>query len=345
MLRNLYGYGMDGTTQAQGKGREMVFFTHRQYVSFKRYLFKLQDIVAAQKIDWMDIAKERKRYLERWAGAYMNTDVTAAMLEGYSRHITNGVFKDPTGTIVKKQYHPNFWIWDDGGSFATNTPSYSTDSDTYRDAIIAKLGDLTSSDTFDTNTLEALNPLLSQKDLQPYIVDGREIYPLIISTSQEKTLRQDEVFKDAVSRGMPRGYDNPMFNSASYVWGKFVIYVNDVICRIAYADTGILDFFKYSGGVLIEGDEELSGTYEKVQTPGANQHGCCALILGASSLAYAPYQDWEFPEMETKDFGMVREMAIQAFYGLSRLDFRDTFNIADSTQIAEPQSAVVVTYV
>jgi len=55
--------------------------------------------------------------------------------------------------------------------------------------------------------------------------------------------------------------------------------------------------------------------------------------------------DWEFPETESQDFGMVKEMAIQSYYGLSRLDFRNNDTIASATETADPQSAIVVTYV
>jgi hypothetical protein len=136
-----------------------------------------------------------------------------------------------------------------------------------------------------------------------------------------------------------------MFNSATYQWGKLLIYCDDVVTRIAYATGTTLDFFDYSAGAYAENADKTIGMYEKVQLPGTNQRGCCALILGASAMAYAPYTEWEFPEVESQDFGMVKEMAIQSFYGLSRLDFRNNDTIASADETAAPQSAVVVTYV
>jgi hypothetical protein len=171
MIKNFYGYGLDGEAQAQGNGSRIEFFTHRQYVNFKRFVKRLPSIVQAQKIDWMELAKEMQPSLSRWAGAYMNADGVAAMLEGYSRHLTAAVVDDGLG--ITMQYHPNFWIWDGGNNdFITNTPAYSYTSATYKAAIIAKLGDLLAADVMDTDTLNALPAMLSYANVMPFVVDG-----------------------------------------------------------------------------------------------------------------------------------------------------------------------------
>jgi len=350
MVKNLYGYGFDGESTVLSNEKEVTFDIAKIFIHLKRHGVKIPSKVQAQKIDWMNLAKMYQPILSRWLAGYLNADVVAAALEGYSRHVTNSEANNGLG--VTKKYPKNFWLWDGAGStWTANAPTFSQTSATYKASLIAKMGTLDTADIFNAKLVQSLPEVVSQSNIQPYQWKGKDVYPVIISTRQEKTLKADSAFYNVVAQGMPRGYENPMFNSASFVWGKFVFFVDDVITRIAYHNSGVLDFFNYSAGADDRDnytDPLDSPMYEQVQIPGTNQHVDCALILGKSCIGYAPFSDATFEE-EATDYKMVKGMAIDKFYGLARLTFYDKELMADSevipTSQADDQLAVIGTYV
>jgi len=157
MIRNFYGYGFDGEATAVGNESEITFYVQTLFVHLKRYAKKLPSLVQLQKVAWMDLAKYMQPGLSRWFGAYLNADTVAAILEGYSRHLTATTANDGLG--VTKKYPKNIWIWDTLNNFTTNAPTFSQTSATYLASIISKLGDLANGDQFDIDTLEAIKPL------------------------------------------------------------------------------------------------------------------------------------------------------------------------------------------
>ncbi len=349
MIKNFYGYGFDGEDTAIGNESEVTFYVQTLFVHLKRYAKKVPSIVQMQKIAWMDLAKLMQPGLARWAGAYMNADTVAAALEGYSRHLTATTANE--GLQVTKKYPKNIWLWDGGNdNFTTNAPTFSQTSATYLTSIISKLGDMANGDQFDVKTLEAIKPLAIYSGIQPFTVDGVDALALVISSAQESTMRLDTLFRDAVTEGMPRGWDNPMFKTATYWYKNIVIYVDDVIVRRPYFSGSTLNFFDYDAGSITDiSRESHAGQYEKPQSYGATTQNCCwALLLGANCIAYTPYFDIEFPDAEEVDYALKKGMAIQMFYGLARLDYYDNQLVAGSevvpTAQADPQLAAIVTF-
>ena len=341
MLRPLIEYPKIGKETLKGDTEVTRYLWHKVFVHLVRQGVEVPDTVDLQKIKWTGVAKRLKPALVDWWARWENHDVTRALLEGFSYHVTDSTY----GLSKTKRYNKNTWIWAGDTSennFTTNAPTFSYTSSSYKSSLITKFGTLAAADSMDTKTLEELAPLVSYSNLQPIMTkEGYEFYPMIIHSRQAASLRQDSDWLAAQGRANTPGMQNPIFNGTIGHWGKLAIYVNDVVARLGYATGSTLDFFNYSGGT----DYSTSGTYAKVQTTGTNQHATCALILGKGALSKAVDTRLGFAE-EQDDFGMIKEIGSSQFYGYARNDYYDEEidGSTAATDQAEPQSAVVVTY-
>lgn len=350
MLKNIYGEPIYGKGTITGHEKDFSFNYAKLYVHLLKQAVNLPDDTDEEKLHWMDLAAQAIPALTRWGAGWMNSEAVRALLEGYSAGITAST--DNNGLGIEKKYHKNFWIWDGTNkSFTSDShqPVFSYDTDSYKASIIDKIkngGALDSSDTFIVDTLYESKAMASYSNVEPFYYKGKPYRILVISSRQEATLKASEGFSNAVAQGMPRGLDNPLFTGGVYVFGDFIIFVDDVITRFAYANdsgSGILDFFNYSGGVEQTESGLTEGMYEKVQLPGTGQHANCALLLGASSLALSEYKDWWFAP-DSVDYDSVRGLAIKKYFGLQRLDFLDNESPSSATNEDAPQSAIIVTY-
>jgi len=345
MIRNVFGYGRVGKAPLVSHEKELSYLYFKLWIHLLRFGVLPPNQVDAEIMAWADMANAVKKQLVNWWAGYLNHDVTRAYLEGYSKHITDAVVDEGLG--ITKQYPKNFWVYDDGGKDFSNSPTYTYNQTTYKAAIIDKLKAApTAADVFNVDTLEALPPLISYSNITPWTVDGEKVYVLIINSRQMKTLRQDSEWQNAVARAANRGKTNPIFKYAVAYWGKFIIYVDDVVARIAYAcdDTSeVLNFFDYDAGVL---QADSVGMYAKVQSPDPteDQNYACALLLGQSSMAEGLFSDLKYAE-EKLDYSMITGIGSSRYYAYARMDYFDEELTTVGTAQQNPQMAVIATVV
>jgi len=349
MLRNVYGYGRVGKSALVSHEKDLTYLYFKMWIHLLRFGVKQLDQVDAEKMAWADMANAVSKTINRWWAGYLNHDLTRAYLEGYSKHITDAAADG--GFAVTKRYPKNFWVWDGGeNNFSTNSPTFSYTSSDYQDNIEAELANggalqvAGTTDNFDVATLEALPPLISYSNLNPWIIDGEEAYILVLHSRQIQTLRSSSVWQGAVASAGARGMDNPIFKYAVAKWGKIWIFQDDVICRIAYASdstTENLNFFDYSAGALTA---DSVGMYEKVQAVGTGQIAGCGLLLGQSSMAEGLFSDLKYTD-ESLDHGMIQSIGSSRYYGYTRMDYYDQELTTAPTDQQDPQMAVIVSYV
>jgi len=346
MLRNVYGYGKDGSATLLSNEEDLSFLYAKLFVHLKRQGISLPDEVEAEKINWMKIAKDYQPALVRWFAGYLNSDVSAAIYEGYSRHITAATASKGLG--ITKRYNKNNWFWDGTDkNFTTNEQTFSYTSATWKQAIVDGLDTLDTADVFNMDLLEALTPMVSASNIIPWSLDGEDIYPLIIHSRQMATLRQSNYWSRDVATAGLRGKTNPIFNYAVAKLGKFLIFVDDVIVRLPYwVQASTLNYFDYSAAVNV-GD--AAGQYEKVQLPDTtSQDAAGAILVGASAVGETLFSDLEYAK-ESDDYGMVKSLAAKRFYGFNRMDYFDEEIVASGgttpTDQELPQSAIINTYV
>ena len=347
MLKNVYGYGKAGKATLVGNEKELSYLYAKLFVHLTRQGLEIPDEVDSEKIAWANIADKCKPALARWWAGFLNSEVTRAVLEGYSRDLTLATASNGLG--IDKRYNKNFWFWDGTNkNFTTNEQTHSYTSGTWKNNIITgMLAADETADVFNVDLLEALAPMCSYANIEPWYLDGEEIYPLIIHSRQMATLRQSNYWSREVSNAGLRGKDNPIFKYATAKWGKFLIFVDDVVARLPYYASGTtLNFFDYSGG---SEQADSVGMYEKVQLPHAGDQAiACALLLGKSCVAESIFSDLKYAK-ETEDYEMVKGIAASRFYGFNRLDYYDEEILVSSgttpTAQAQPKCAVITSYV
>jgi hypothetical protein len=371
MIRQLQEYPQLGIKTMKGNTEDPRFLWHKVFVSLVRKGFKLPNKVSAQKIRWAVQAKKYLPLLSNWWSRWENHDVTRAFLEGYSYALTASAADG--GEAKDKRYHKNFWVYDGAGKNFANNPTYAVGTGpTKNNVITGLLAGTAAADIMSTDTLEAIIPELSYGGIMPITNMGsKPFFPMIINSRQAKDLRSDSDWLAGKGRADGMGINNAIFNGALGTWGPLVLYVDDVIARLPYATSGaILDFFNYSEGAIVgDSTNGYNGMYGKVQKPStmatgtSAQNTAAAIILGENCMSkgIAGHND-EDPispgdsvikrkllglgfAMEIDDFGMVKEIGSEQYYGYHRNDFFDEEVGTTPTAEGEPQSAIVCTSV
>jgi len=345
MLKKLSGTGFTGEETMLSNEQRLQFYNVTLYIHLKRQGARLPSEVQMQKIGWMGVAKMVQPELSEWLGSYMNTDVSAAILEGYSRHITAA---DP-GLAVSKLYPKNFWVWDGNNDFSTNSlAAYSYTAATelgYWVTACETLETGRTTDKFDLDTLIAIKAQASLDIIKPFKGKTGQYYALIIHPLQEVSLLQDTNFQAANYTGMPRGEEgNPLFKDCVYTWKNIVIFVDGVVCRLPYYTGTTLNFFDYSAGseMVASGSNEDQSFEE--QGRGTDQSVALAYLLGQSCIGYTTYGKPEFTGEDT-DHKMVKSIGIQAWWGFNRMDFINNLTVTSATVQSKTQLAVIATAV
>lgn len=370
LLHQLGGKGVQGKRQLKGRERPINTFWSQQPVHFKRYAIELPHIADDQILNYLKMNKKYQMLLADWWAAYEDHDITRAIYEGFSFHITAPTepnAEDGGGLGYTKRYNKNFYVWDQSsGTIDTNAPAFSFTSDTYKASIISALGGLTSSDKMSYDTIVAIGERALRDNIKPFRVDGEDVYVLVIHSLQELQLRQDDRFVTIQSR--LASMKSPLFKNALGRIGNVIIVCNPNVARIAYANpTGsILDFFDYSGGLLGGSTSNLNAgdlTFRYPQNPGTNQHAACSFLVGGDAIQKAcpmvrhPYMDKMMMTgtggrlqyiLEKDDYGAVKGLGTQQTFGYGRMDYYDQPVLTgdlNPTQQITPNSMVIATYV
>ena len=151
----------------------------------------------------------------------------------------------------------------------------------------------------------------------------------------------------AQASGSVRGEGNQIFKGEIGRWGKLVVIENDLVARLPYYNTGVVNFFDYDLGA----DDTLNGRWQLPQMAeegtGTTQNVACAILIGASSMNEGIYQDLKYIKKESSDYEAVTGMAGTRFYGYARNDAYNEF-LGDSeapTDRLPCQSAIIMTRV
>lgn len=346
MLKKLSGVGFTGSQTMLSNEQQLQFFNMTLYIHLKRQGAQLPTEVDMQKIGWMGIATMVQPELSEWLGMYQNTDVSAAILEGYSRHIT----ASSPGLAVSKVLPYNFWVWDGGNNdFSTNSPAaYSYTYATERGYWITAFETLETgraTDKFDLDTLIQIKAAASRAQIKPFQGKRGQYYALIIHPLQEASLLSDTRFLDANAQGMPRGEEgNPLFKDCVYTWKNIVIFVDGVVSRLPYYNGSTLNFFDYSAGSEMVTSTTNENQSMEEQERGTDQSVALAYLLGESCIGYTTYGKPEFTGEDT-DHKMVKSVGIQAWWGFNRMDYVNELTVTSTTEQSKPQLAVIATAV
>jgi len=357
MLRQLNGYGVQGKKQQEGAEEDLHTLWMQMPVHFKRHGINLPHVSDNVDVNWLKIYKEYIHVMADWWGSYEDHDVTRAIYEGFSKHITDPVLlSDPNGGGLgwTKRYNKNFWIWDVvAKDFATNSPAFSFDSPTFKASIITKLGTLDAADKMSYNTIVAAGEMADAEGIKPWNIEGEDVFCMFINGKQELQLRLDQQWLDIQSESaLPK---NPIFRNALGRISNVIIFKNNNVARIAFATGSTLDFFDYTGGLV-----GAPGQFKRPQSAGANQHAACSILFGADMMHKAhpmvedPYSDAPVATTNrlkfiksSKDYDAIKGLSAGQTYGFGRRDFYDqplNGETVPADQIT-PNCAVVVTYV
>lgn len=81
-------------------------------------------------------------------------------------------------------------------------------------------------------TFEIGAAMAEQNDLDPLVIDGENLWGVLISAKAAMILMQDDRFRNAMLYAMERGKQNPLFRHVTYLYNNCMIYTYDKIRTI-----------------------------------------------------------------------------------------------------------------
>jgi len=322
--------------------------------------------------------------LEKSALSFLDNEVTHAFIWGFSANlqrsadITEG---NLASSPVKPYAHPNtyYYLVPSGQSKArlvslqTAVSSYSFDP---TGVIYPKPNKATASfSAIDLGLLDELYALLRAKEIPPYqLSDGMEVYIVVMHPYVATLLRNNEKWFNAMTLGMPRGVDNPVFTGSIGHWNNFLFYTSNKIplyyplnLEQKFVSFGTrankLQIFQESGRDYIQlslttlttsnwaGSGNDGDYYEFGQKIFENDSYGTAwvitpiFVLGANAIATAysrtgpkGYQTYfTLTPSERSDYGKHEAYGMSVVYGFRRIDWL----AYDSTTLFNQSSAIV----
>ena len=234
-----------------------------------------------------------------------NSHITAAIYEGASPNVTEGLSTAKNGIGLKKRLHPNSYYiaaTDSTGATLTElgTAGYTKTAANYDTAATG----VSTTAKFTYKTMTSLASLCREKKIPKIITSkGESFWLLILHSEQLKDLKADSDFlaneRAAISGGEIK-QNNPIFADCETFCSEFAIYTNNTVVRCWTAAT-----------------DTFGNYWEETPTTSAN---FCAIVLGKSAVGYADPMQFK---MTTEDYDheSVLEFGGTMIDGANRYDY------------------------
>ena len=292
-----------------------------------------------------DLVNIALKQLSDFASIYWDLEIFNAFYAGYSynllRSLSGVIFpvdSDGYYTSIAPTHINTFW-----GEVGNTTPQA-----------------LTTSHTFNVDLIEDLRIWVEENNIVPVKYDGELTWLLIIHPRQEKQLRQDPNWRQAVLYAKERAsaWDHPLFKNMDYWWGGFAIFVSNHIKTAKYYGLVTIGGNKYGLRSQVQtingypykiinssnaGVPSIDGESLALKPPITADKVRGAMLLGGHSVMIANGSQWSSERRKEDDYGKFLGFAIQKIFGMKRSDWIDTINQSGGTPFNQ-SSAVIYTY-
>lgn len=217
VLKNLTDAPIYGDQNVHLLGEKQQWDFAKVYINQIQFPLEGPGAMSNQRIKSLNIMRMSIPQLTDKMARWEEHETVSAIYEGWSRNITAAVLS--SGYAVTKRYHPNFYVA--GSGLAT----WSGTVQTHANAIGAKVEALsdTASDYFSVDNLESLRSAVQKIPIQPYEIDGKPCYVLLVHHNQMLQLRRDTKWRNEFAQ-IPQQSSNPIIAAAEAKVANFLIF-------------------------------------------------------------------------------------------------------------------------
>lgn len=214
----LSGAGVTGDSDIETAEEAMVFYDDQVVVDLRMNAVKAAGKMTLQRTAY-NIKAEAKDALADWAAEILDEDMVYAL---------SGI-ANAAGTIAVNAPSTNR-VWY-GGQTSAGVVTANLASDA---AITSSTDHL-----FGTKVISLIKrkAKAASPKIRPVMVDGKEMYVILISPLQNKSLRADADWLNAQRNANWRGSKNPIFDGADGVWDNVVVHEYDRILTRALGES------------------------------------------------------------------------------------------------------------
>lgn len=302
MLRRLTGAGVYGDNQLLGNEEAMSIYYHKTYINQRRNGVKLGGRAAMQRVKKFNLFSKQRPVLERWMAEATEWMILYAFFKGWSPHLlattANGGLYINSNT---QRSHPNFWVP------GTGVVTWSATEATYDASIHTALAAMSDASTYHCTTanLEELRVIAIEKNLQPIMADGIEVWPLLLHPKSVKQLRADSAWVNAQKDANVRGLKNPIFTGAAGIYAGFLVFERQIMPGVSSA----------ASVVTYGATNPLSSldTYDRKTF----------LAFGNNAVSWG-WADGPYFDEEYEDYKNLKGVGVGIIDGAARADFLDS---------------------
>jgi hypothetical protein len=269
------------------------------------------------------LMRRANEYLGDWFNRWNSYQPYLAFLEGYSENLTKAAATEG-GLGKSKASHMNIYVAGSGRVAFSNTAA------TYEGAVAAALNGLTdtSSDWFSTDVIENMVYVASHNHrITPLTVNGKRLYPMVISDAASKQLQADEKWNKRMELAAERSLDNnPLFQGKiAGIYGGALLLIDETV-PAAYINgdtefTAARATLGTTAGVCY-GTNNALGQADFMEQPVDPGDRKPAILFGKSAIGVGVANDLSFEE-ETWDFKQKIEIGADMIIGFQRSDILD----------------------
>ncbi len=219
---------------------------------------------------------------------------------------------------------------------------------------------MTTDDTFNTDLIEDLKIWVEENNIVPVLYDKELTWILLIHPRQEKQLRNDPNWRNAVLYAKERAsaWDHPLFKNMDYWWAGFAIFVTNRIRTAKYYGKVTIGNNKYGLRSQVQNVNGydyviLNDTNASVPSIAGENYALPrsitadkvrgAILLGGHTVSIANGSPWVSERRKEDDYGAFLGFALQKIYGMKRNDWIDTID-ASGGSVFNQSSAIIYTY-
>lgn len=320
MLKNLTAAAVYGDTQVLNTGESQQLQYLKCFINQRRKAIAPPARMSNQRVKPLNLIAQARPQVQDWLARDTEWQITKAFCELYSPAVSTATTSGGLGQTIR--YHPNIYAADSGavtwsGTVATHISNIHT-------AVQGLLGGA-ADDKMSASSLYNFMTYCNKKEIQPLIIGGHEIRPLLIHENQWNQLLKDPLFRETMNQALPRTLiDNPLLSGCSGIFAKFAIFVRE---------------FSVLGLSTTSTTLTWGATYPLA---GVDSYDVkAAICFGINALAGG----WALgPEYSVEEFdhGNRKETAVAMIDGFTRADFYDS--TSSPTSVINKSSALFLTY-
>ena len=329
VLGPIGGQGFDGAQVAKGHGVQRPIFNKTTRLNMKRQALKVQDNeMSPQMLDpklRAEMFQKNGNDIKDWFTRYTAFDPMFAALMGFCPHLTNSTY----GVNVSQKSHPNTFVKGyntmDFGTSSGGHVAYTFDAG-WETLVAAAIASLIAGggQEFNVQSIRDIVFLARVKcNIQPLISkDGAELYPIWVTSSHIRQLRQDPEWIQIMESAAERGAKNPLFTglSEAYSLEGALLIVDDTMPAGRYSgDTDVSVFgqaYSATRGTVNYGRSDY------IDYPMDISPRKPALLVGQGAISASNVGGFKLTE-EIDDHEQFYENAGRMIYGYERGDIID----------------------